>query len=151
MHAAFHGHTEFVRFLLKAGAHVNARTASGNTALTDPISADYTEVVPILLRAGADPACETVSGWMHMTIAAQHGLSKVVKLLHNAGAKVNSATPAAGVGLTPLLVAAQHGHAETVQFLCDVGADTMARARGDQCTTLNYASEQGTRTRYGYF
>ena len=68
--AAQNGHLELVKFLLGAGAEVNARNAGGQTALHMATSYDLDAVVKLLNDAGADGTITNDDGF-----AAKWGLS----------------------------------------------------------------------------
>ena len=65
-HAAEGGHFDIVRFLLEAGADVNARdeARAGNTPLAEVAQTCSLEMARILVDAGADP---TIPGSMQIT------------------------------------------------------------------------------------
>src|ERR1035437_870753 len=90
--AAGQGDKEIVELLLKAGAPVNAVTASpevGNyTPLCNAVWANHVEIVEILCKAGAN--CNVVGGKFYPTLldyAKKHSDKKIVELLIKYGAK----------------------------------------------------------------
>jgi uncharacterized protein len=69
---AEHANAPAVRLLLNAGAEVDARDFSGQTALMDAAEAGSAECVELHLRAGANPAV-TREGQTASSLAAKHG------------------------------------------------------------------------------
>lgn len=54
MEAAQEGHLELLRYLISQGANVNAKTATGDTALTYACENGHSDVAELLLQANAD-------------------------------------------------------------------------------------------------
>lgn len=54
MEASQEGHIEVVKYLIRAGASVNAQTQTGDTALTYACENGHTDVASLLLEAGAE-------------------------------------------------------------------------------------------------
>ena len=54
MESSQEGHLELVRYLLEAGASVNAITGTGDTALTYACENGHMEVAEVLLESGAE-------------------------------------------------------------------------------------------------
>ncbi len=131
MLAAAFGTPDAVRFLLDAGADVNARSKSGVTALhwgaTEPAK------VRLLLDAKADVNAVSQLGRTPLIVAAAAaGTGEVVRLLVARGADVN-ATDASGI--TPLIAAAAVDDLEVAQLLLVHGANPAARANVAQSAT----------------
>ena len=59
MLAAYHGHSDLVAGLIKAGGDVEATNDRGQTPLTGAVFKSYVEVSKVLLDAGADPDAGT--------------------------------------------------------------------------------------------
>ncbi|MDQ0755448.1 ankyrin repeat domain-containing protein [Arthrobacter sp. B3I4] len=55
MLAAYHGHADTVRLILKHGGDANAANDRGQTPLAGAVFKGYTDVVKVLTGAGADP------------------------------------------------------------------------------------------------
>ncbi len=97
--AAFRGRSDMVRFLLSAGAEVNARDASGATPLMaaawshqDVAEADTMETVRVLLDNGADVNAVAENGDTALTWATEMEHEGVQRLLREAGANQPRAT-----------------------------------------------------------
>jgi len=138
MYAARTGDLNAVKFLLAAGANVNARDDDGNTALYYAVDNDYPHVVRILLSAGANPDTETRRSSV-LYIAAANGHLAAVKELVRAGADVDKADN----GWTPLYIASVWGHTDIVKELLAAGADTEIKEGYMDSTVLMAAAENG--------
>jgi len=83
--AAFFGHLDAARFLLDAGADVNA--VSQNSLTNRPLHAatagKHADVALLLIDHGADGHTVDSGGYTPLQIATQNGLADVVKRLEN--------------------------------------------------------------------
>jgi ankyrin repeat protein len=124
--AAYLGHTEQVRLLLKSKADVSRRTHRGETPLLYASRPEgYPETVLALLEGGADVNLADNFGMTPLHGAAMIGDVEVAKALVDKGhADVNRQTLN---GYTPLHIAAVSGKTEFVQFLLDNGANRELR------------------------
>ena len=122
MHAAAIGSIEAVRLLLDAGADVNARNASGATAL---LWADGDHAKSwLLIREGADVhATSKLRKTPLLALAGRPGNADLLRALLDRGVDPNMAD--AG-GNTALMSAAETGDLEMVRLLVDKGADVNA-------------------------
>lgn len=149
LQAAVENHSiDALRYLLKAGADVNAPPASdlgGVTALQAAIKENHLTIVDLLLEAGANAndSCSGRFGYTSLQLAAKKGNNDLIYKLLAAGADVNH-LPAISYGYTALQVAADCGHYETVKLLIAKGADVNADAceRGGN-TALQVAARAG--------
>jgi ankyrin repeat protein len=129
-----------LRYLLSAGAKVNARTPAGETALmlaayfrredNGRISTEQHErALRMLLEAGADVENEP-HHYTPLAYAAFRGHERVIRILLERGADVDSgANGEDGVTYvnTPLMMAAIEGHRQAVLLLLQAGANPRIR------------------------
>jgi hypothetical protein len=135
--AVEHGDAEMVLALLGAGADVNLRDGTRQTALmalSDDTSAD---IVRTLLAAGAKVNLKEEDGDTALTLAAGRVKEDVLRVLIEAGAKVNARN---NDGQTALMAAAQEGLVENVRALLLAGADVGAK-NNDGETALKLAKD----------
>lgn len=130
--AARMGSTAKMELLLRAGAHVNARSG-GQTALLTAFNAD---IVRLLLAAKADPNFTNTLGETPLLVMARGGKSEAVRLLLAAGARVDARGPGRR---TPLMLAAD---ADVARLLIGARADVSARDQDGE-TPLMHAARQG--------
>jgi len=134
------GDTPTARVLLARGADVQARDATGRTALMYAAENGDPTTVQMLLIHGADVNARDWQGWTALIYAAENGdLSTVQTLLAN---KANVNARSEGSGWTALMSAASRGHLLVVQALLARGAETNARDKDDE-TALLMAVQQG--------
>ena len=81
--AAFHGHTEAVRFLLGHGAIINKPNNQRQTALILAAKAGQKQVVDLLLHAGANPAIRDARGWNAEEWAQRQGYTDLAREIHS--------------------------------------------------------------------
>ena len=78
-----------VRFLLEAGAAVDARDNDGKTPLMVAALAGHKEIAEILVAAGADIDAKNSFGWTPLMEAYFEGHAEVVAYLRGLGANLN--------------------------------------------------------------
>ena len=102
-------HISIVKFLLAAGANINARRPGSfcaQTALMFASMRGCTELVDLLLQAGADVnAAPECGGGTALIYASINGYEEIVKLLLKAGADINAKFIG---GMTVFTCAANH-------------------------------------------
>ncbi|XP_064457287.1 ankyrin repeat domain-containing protein 17-like isoform X2 [Ornithodoros turicata] len=140
MEAAQEGHVELLRYLVNAGACVNAKTATGDTALTYACENGHTDVADLLLQANADLEHESEGGRTPLMKAARAGHLCTVQFLLSRGADPNR--PTANNDHTALSLACAGGHLAVVELLLAHGADPTRRLR-DNSTMLIEAAKGG--------
>jgi hypothetical protein len=137
--AARAGAVEVLRYLIGAGANVNALTPAGETALMlatyfggddGAPSQRHEAAMRMLVKAGASLESQGYS-YTPLSYAAYQGRLRTVRFLLDLGARVDTDVDR-GVSYvpTPLMMAAMNGHADCVVTLLDAGADARIRVKG---------------------
>jgi hypothetical protein len=140
-HAAIHGHSDDIPYLVWRGANVNAGDDSEGvriviqasrrraTPLSSAITKGHPKAVEALIAAGANVNYR-VADTPVLNLAAEKGVLSIVKALINAGAKVNAQVGSPRyrrtLGASALYEAARNGHADIVKFLLDSSANPNA-------------------------
>ena len=127
-YAAFYGQIEIARYLITAGADLNAVTLSEGSSYFNMTAMDivlsihkHDLVIILLLEAGA-VVSPPLNGNDHpIHIAAKNGKLDIVKRLVKSCRDFINVTDSKNQ--TPLLWAASRGHDEAVKFLIEQGAD----------------------------
>ena len=123
LHLAAHfGHTNAVRWLLDAGADVQAR--SRNDLANQPLHATTAgpapvELLTLLLDAGADVNARQRGGFTPLQATAQNGNLAATQLLLARGADAQARTDD---GQTALSFAQEGGHEAIIRLLREQGA-----------------------------
>jgi len=121
--AAYNGYTESVRYLLNAGADINAKDEDGVTALSYAADRGHMDIVKILLANNADVNSKSKIGCTPLINAAYMGHVEIVEALIANGADVNAQSKE---GITALMNAAAFGYKEIAEMLLTSGADVNA-------------------------
>jgi hypothetical protein len=133
--AARAGSVDVVRYLIAAGADLNAMTPAYESALmlatyfpTDgEVSSRHEQVAHMLVEAGASVNSHPYS-YTALAYAAYQGRDQLIQYLLKNGAQVNTGfTPAQAHVNTPLMMAAIQGHVSSALLLLRAGADARAR------------------------
>ena len=141
--AARAGSVDVVRYLIKAGADINARTPANETALMlavyfreeDPKSGNtslerHEKVAQLLVEAGATLENEPYN-YTPLAYAAYQGHDHIIRYLLKRGARVNAdVVPGPAYVNTPLMMAAMQGNESTAVLLLRAGADARIRVEG---------------------
>ena len=86
MLATYYGHLGISQKIIAAGADLNAKDASGNTALMGVCFKGYVEVAKLLIDEGADVNVQNFNGATALIYAATFNQKELVELLLERGA-----------------------------------------------------------------
>ncbi|KAL1497179.1 hypothetical protein ABEB36_008179 [Hypothenemus hampei] len=138
--ASHQGQVAVVKYLLRAGASVNASDTDGDSCLHYAAFGNQPEVLELLTEAGADLNATNRSGCTALHVAAHKHPAKCTQLLLAAGANPNLVDL---YGDTPLHDAIGKDSLETVDLLCQAsGIDfTLRNKRG--FNVLHHAALKG--------
>jgi ankyrin repeat protein len=136
MYAAYHGHLDCVRFLLRNGADVNKKSKmywrlvflghtemvaygmhyqTGRTALMNAALRGHGEVVKLLLENGAEVNARTDSGWTALMAAVSKANTGIVRTLLEYGA--DTEVRDMDFGMNAREIAENRDYSEIVQIL----------------------------------
>uniref|UniRef100_A0A671U4V3 Ankyrin repeat domain 6b n=1 Tax=Sparus aurata TaxID=8175 RepID=A0A671U4V3_SPAAU len=129
--AAYKGHIEVVRILLKAGCDLDIQDDGEQTALQRAAMVGNSDVISALIQEGCALDRQDKDGNTALHEVSWHGFCQSVKLLVKAGANVHAKNKA---GNTALHLACQNGHAQSSKVLLLGGSrpDSKNHA-GDTC------------------
>ena len=144
---------EVLRFLISAGADLNARTPVNETPLmlasfffdesqqsTGRAFERHERAVRLLAESGADLENHAYH-YTPLAYAAYQGNERVVHYLIQRGARVNADATGGGTYInTPLMMAAIQGHERIVRTLLQAGADADVRVYGGH-TAAEFAAK----------
>ncbi|XP_072534738.1 ankyrin repeat domain-containing protein 6b isoform X2 [Salminus brasiliensis] len=129
--AAYKGHLEVVRILLKAGCDLDIEDDGDQTALHRAAVVGNSDVISALIQEGCALDRQDKDGNTALHEVAWHGFSQSVKLLVKAGANVHAKNKA---GNTALHLACQNGHTQSSKVLLLGGARPDSKNNvGDTC------------------
>jgi ankyrin repeat protein len=136
--AARAGSLDVLRYLIAAGADVNARTPAGETPVMlaaffgdngAPTSPRHEEAVRLLVAAGAAVENEAYN-YSPLAYAAYQGRQQTVRFLLERGARVDADVENGMTYVnTPLMMATMMGHTECAVMLLDAGANPRIRVK----------------------
>ncbi|XP_034435520.1 ankyrin repeat domain-containing protein 6b isoform X4 [Hippoglossus hippoglossus] len=129
--AAYKGHIEVVRILLKAGCDLDIQDDGEQTALHRAAVVGNSDVIGALIQEGCALDRQDKDGNTALHEVSWHGFSQSVKLLVKAGANVHAKNKA---GNTALHLACQNGHAQSSKVLLLGGSRPDSKNHlGDTC------------------
>nr|XP_020468566.1 ankyrin repeat domain-containing protein 6 [Monopterus albus] len=129
--AAYKGHIEVVRILLKAGCDLDIQDDGKQTALHRAAVVGNSDIISALIQEGCALDRQDKDGNTSLHEVSWHGFSQCVKLLVKAGANVHAKNKA---GNTALHLACQNGHAQSSKFLLLGGSRPDSKNHGgDTC------------------
>jgi ankyrin repeat protein len=154
--AARAGAVDVVRYLIQAGAAIDAHTPAGETALmlaayfpSEPGSPEHrhAQVVRLLIQSGAQ-VDNHPNYYSPLAYAAYQGREPILKQLLERGARVDAGAgahnnPGYTYVNTPLMMAAMQGHAGSTVLLLRAGADARVRVVGGHTAAELAAKYQG--------
>jgi len=111
--AAFWGHIEIAKYLIRKDGDVNAKDNDGETPLYIAALIGRKEMAEMFIDSGADINVRTNTDTTPLHIAAAGGKKEVVKLLIDKGADVNAKD---NEGKTPLAVAIEKGYEDMAEL-----------------------------------
>ncbi|XP_048452911.1 ankyrin repeat domain-containing protein 6b isoform X2 [Rhincodon typus] len=129
--AAYKGHIDVVRILLKASCDLDIQDDSDQTALHRAAVVGNTEVISALILEGCGLDRQDKDGNTALHEACWHGFSQSVKLLVKAGANVHAKNQAGNLALH---LACQNGHSQSSRVLLLGGSrPDIKNSMGDTC------------------
>ncbi|CAJ1077505.1 ankyrin repeat domain-containing protein 6b isoform X1 [Xyrichtys novacula] len=129
--AAYKGHTEVVRILLKAGCDLDIQDDGEQTALHRAAVVGNSDIISSLIQEGCALDRQDKDGNTALHEVSWHGFSQSVKLLVKAGVNVHAKNKA---GNTALHLACQNGHAQSSKVLLLGGSRPDGKNHmGDTC------------------
>lgn len=138
--AAIYGKAESVSELIRSGADVNERGATGATPLHFAAIGGSVEVATSLIQGGAIVDLRSEGDMTPLHVAATTNRSEVLDVLLQAGADVKSKCEK--YSITPLHLAGFGGCERIINSLIDAGADIDAQTNSE-LTALHAASAAG--------
>ncbi|XP_047244618.1 ankyrin repeat domain-containing protein 6b isoform X3 [Girardinichthys multiradiatus] len=129
--AAYKGHLEVVRILLKAGCDLDIQDDGEQTALHRAAVVGNTDIISALIQEGCALERQDKDGNTALHEVSWHGFSHCLKVLVKAGANVHAKNKA---GNTALHLACQNGHTQSAKVLLLGGSRSDSKNHaGDTC------------------
>jgi ankyrin repeat protein len=146
--AAYANDVEAARRLVEAGADVNAKDATQQSAYLIATSevGDDPRMLELTLDAGADVDAKDSYNGTGLIRAGERGYWRVVRRLLESGIDVDHVNRLGWTALLEAVILGEGGrdHTRTVRLLVEAGADTTIRDR-DGATALEHARRRGFR------
>ena len=121
LEATTQGDLSAIKHHLKAGANINAETATGGSILHAAALGTASRIVSFLIEQGAAVDCRDKFGKTPLHCAARQGNPQIVSLLIENGANINAM---AKNGSQPLDWAIKFGHEAIAAALTEQGAES---------------------------
>jgi hypothetical protein len=118
--AAARGDLAQVQALLRAGADIEQRDASGRTAVLAATAGNHVDVVRALIARGANVNAQDAQRDSAFLLAGARGYTEIVRAALAAGADLKLPNRFGGNALIP---ACERGHVDTVRFLLTTAID----------------------------
>jgi ankyrin repeat protein len=119
--AAWRGHLDMVKLLIKSGCNIQCRTASGSTALHEATLKTQKEIISELVRAGLSVNTKDGNGSTALYLTSQYRLdATTAEVLLTLGADMETKSK---IGYTTLLNAVLANQYDLAKALVDHGAD----------------------------
>ncbi|XP_013888238.1 ankyrin repeat domain-containing protein 6b [Austrofundulus limnaeus] len=129
--AAYKGHTEVVRILLRAGCSLDLQDDGGQTALHRAAVVGHNNIINALIQEGCALDRQDKEGNTALHEVSWHGYNQCVQLLVKARANIHAKNKA---GNTALHLACQNGHTQSVKVLLLGGSRPDSKNHvGDTC------------------
>lgn len=120
-YAIHNGNSHLADLLLKAGAHVDAKSSAGRTALHFAVAEQKLDMIRFLLNRGADVNVRDKEGAAPLDDAAWNGDLDTAAILLANGAHLDE--PDGGTGATPLNEAAFRGYVQLLRYFLQFSPD----------------------------
>jgi ankyrin repeat protein len=123
--AAYNNHLEIADLLIAAGADVNMKDNSLQSAYLISTSDGYTELLTKTLNAGADVHCTDSYNGTGLIRTADRGHVEIIRELLKTDIRVNHINRIGWTALLEAIILGDGGkrHTEVVRLLVDAGAD----------------------------
>ena len=138
--AAYHGHTDTVRYLVSLPeVDLNHQDSNKRTALHSAVEGKHADVVQVLIDAGADIETKDDEGRSALYLASNSEELPTVKMLVKAGADVRATDANRN---TCLILAACLGHTDIVRYLMSLPEVDLNHQGSKNDTALHCAVEE---------
>ncbi|KAJ9144492.1 NACHT and Ankyrin domain protein [Pleurostoma richardsiae] len=114
------GHPDIIRILVKNGANIEEKDASGTTALVQALARMSEDPALVLMEEGADTRATSSHGQTTLLLAAGNGFDRVVERLVARNVAINKLDD---MGNSALSEAVKRGRVASVRMLIKAGAD----------------------------
>lgn len=127
--ASYYDREKMVRYLISAGADVNAPDEKGTTPVSGAVAKGYNDLLNIFLKKGADVNRRNKTGASLLHTAALYNQKRTMEILVENGAEIDAR---ANSGWTPLHNAVINDYLYITEYLLKKGADPNAQITGQE-------------------